>query len=664
MVENVKNDERGGCADNDAEIYRMLLKHIPNRFFLKDLELKYVICNEAYAIDLKINPSQISGKNDYDFFPKQLADKYRRDDEEIIRTGRTMEITESYMLNGAEYAVRTIKKPIRDDSDRITGVFGVFYDVTDQYQAEKELEKYRKSLENMIAMKTEEIKESETKFRSVAENAFVGIMILQDGMVRYINRYLATLLGYTVEEMMQWPAFAIVKNTVHPAYTETVKNQVVKKQTGDSDVVNDYPIIMITKSGAEKWMHVNSGTALFNGKKADLVVLSDISALKQAEAGMAANEEKYRSIFETEKDALFLLEPEKGAIVDINYSALEMYGYSANELLGSPMEKLAADPDAFRKILGAFVNGRVKNLDLAISIKKDGSKFPTELSAGVFIMKGLKYVTVASRDITERVRILGELKENFEKLEKLDRLKSEFTGLLAHELRSPMTAIKGFAAFLDRGAAGPLNTVQKDMVGLILGNTDKQLKIIGDMLDAAKMDAGEFVLEIGETELVGIARATVRENEGSALGKNVRIDFAAEPSQITAFADSFRISQAMTNLISNGVKFSKADSVIEVSLCLMEPGANEFPPGFKTAEPRTRYAYFSVRDCGIGIDEKHLSALFNRFSQAGGVEYRRKGTGLGLYISRLIVEAHKGFIWAESAGEGKGTVFKFVIPAQ
>ena len=132
--------------------YRTLLENLPQKIFLKDIRSAYIVCNEQYARDFKIRPEEIRGKTDYDFFPGGLAEKYRMDDQRIIGSGETEELEESYVVDGKEFFVRTVKTPVRDEDGKIQGVLGIFWDITDKKLAEKEREELETQLRHMQKM--------------------------------------------------------------------------------------------------------------------------------------------------------------------------------------------------------------------------------------------------------------------------------------------------------------------------------------------------------------------------------------------------------------------------------------------------------------------------------------------------------------------------------
>jgi PAS domain S-box-containing protein len=167
VVEDITEHKRTKEALKESqEMYKALLENIPQKIFLKDASSVYISCNDSYAADLKIAPEEIKGKTDYDFYPKQLADKYRADDRDVINSGKTKEIEERYLQDGQERIVRTTKTPVRDARGCVTGVLGIFWDITERKLAEQELKEAHDKLEIRVRQRTAELEKAVEKLRN------------------------------------------------------------------------------------------------------------------------------------------------------------------------------------------------------------------------------------------------------------------------------------------------------------------------------------------------------------------------------------------------------------------------------------------------------------------------------------------------------------------
>ncbi len=231
-----------------------------------------------------------------------------------------------------------------------------------------------------------------------------------------------------------------------------------------------------------------------------------------------------------------------------------------------------------------------------------------------------------------------------QELRDLDRLKDEFVALVSHELRTPLTSIIGYISALQRGRAGVLPDEQRRLLDVAERNAQRLLRLVGDLLLAAKVDAGKLELEPELLELGTLARAAVETARPHADEREIGLSFTSSGVSLV-FADRARLAQVLDNLISNAVKFTPAGGTVNVLLTV-----------------GTSRATIEVRDTGIGIPLGEQEQLFRRFFRASTATSREiQGTGLGLSIVKTIVELHQGTIECRSA-EGVGTSFLVSFP--
>jgi signal transduction histidine kinase len=234
--------------------------------------------------------------------------------------------------------------------------------------------------------------------------------------------------------------------------------------------------------------------------------------------------------------------------------------------------------------------------------------------------------------------------ETAEKLREVDRLKSEFLASMSHELRTPLNSIIGFADVLLEGIDGPLTDRMQEDVTLIRDSGRHLRTLIGDMLDLSKIEAGMMELRYEEVDLADVAREMVANTRSLAHGKNLEVEYRLDPNLDAIEVDRTRFKQILLNLMGNAVKFTEEGSV---TLSIQDQNEN---------------LLVGVSDTGIGIKVEDMPLVFEQFRQIDGdLTVQRGGTGLGLPISRRLVELHRGEMWVESE-PGAGSTFWFTIP--
>lgn len=240
-----------------------------------------------------------------------------------------------------------------------------------------------------------------------------------------------------------------------------------------------------------------------------------------------------------------------------------------------------------------------------------------------------------------------ELQDANEKLKALDKLKDEFVSLASHELRTPMTAVKSYLWMALQGSNGALNEKQKLYLDRAYSSVDRLIKLVNDMLNISSIESGRLTVEMEQVDIHKIAQEIVEEVSPRAKELSVNVDIAPSPTLPSVLADSDKIKEVLFNLIGNSLKFTPKDGKVTVSF-----------------SQNGDFIETKISDTGAGISEENLSKLFQKFSMLSESYTGNRtasGTGLGLYICRLIVEFQKGKIWASSEGAGKGSQFTFSL---
>ena len=269
-----------------------------------------------------------------------------------------------------------------------------------------------------------------------------------------------------------------------------------------------------------------------------------------------------------------------------------------------------------------------------MAVRKNGTTFEGEISVQPVLWEGVPARVSVIRDVTEERRV--------------NRMKSEFVSTVSHELRTPLTSVRGALGLLEGGVAGPISPKGLELIRIAGDNAERLIRLISDMLDLDKIEAGKFDLRPAALMPSDLVRVAVDGISGMAEQYGVRI--AEHIDAHRSFAgDHDRVVQVLTNLLSNAIKFSPGGSTVDVAV--LEPTGG--------AEPMVR---FEVTNEGAGITAADRGRLFQKFEQLDASDTRRHGgTGLGLAISKAIVDQHGGRIGADSEPNVR-TTFWFELP--
>jgi PAS domain S-box-containing protein len=302
--------------------------------------------------------------------------------------------------------------------------------------------------------------------------------------------------------------------------------------------------------------------------------------------------------------------------------------------------EIIRSPDGARlPVMLTAVRLEVALLDLEGEGVTDAVRLPQSVTAGAD--------PASAREDSEVVALL--LLQDISVIQATEQLKDEFVSMAAHELRSPLAAIKGFAGLLSHqtalGKGPPLVNWQEEAIGEIMSASERLNALVQDLLDATRIQAGRMALHAAPLDLVAVARRCEIQMQSTTKNHNLTLEAPDEP--VLLAADSLRLEQVLSNLLNNAIKYSPDGGSIQVVIRQNEASGE---------------AELRVRDHGIGIPTDEQAQLFQRFARASNVhDYHIPGSGLGLYICRELVEQHGGHLWFESA-EGQGTTFVLTLP--
>lgn len=289
---------------------------------------------------------------------------------------------EAIAKNGRRFPVLLRADAVKNSSGDAVGLIGVFTDITERKRAEQAL------------------RESEQKFKMLSEQSLLGIEVIQDDLIKYVNHAFCDISGYSKDEVMNWKPCEYAK-LLHPDNREFIMEQARKKQSGASDVIPHYQFKVVTKSGETKWVDLYSRTVLYEGRNADLAVFIDITERKHAEQALQESEERFRCFSDAAFEAIVI--HEGGILTSANDQYYKMFGYKPEELIGKRALSLTVAPEAVESIKREIATGGVGPYE-TVGLKKDGTKFPIEIRVREWQYEERKVRVAAMMDITERKR--------------------------------------------------------------------------------------------------------------------------------------------------------------------------------------------------------------------------------------------------------------------
>ena len=355
---------------------------------------------------------------------------------------------------------------------------------------------------------------------------------------------------------------------------------------------------------------------------------------KKAKEALKESGKKFKIITENSADAIFITDS-NGKYIYTNKAVTELLGFTKEEMKGKTIIDLAPQNkinDYFEIFKNIKTEGKIlTGIEL---LKNDGTYISTDLNA-VILPDGNVYGSC--RDITKRKQAEQKLKEAME-------IKSQFISMASHELRTPLTAIKEGIAIVMDGSTGKINDEQEDFLGMAKRNVDRLARLINDVLDFQKLEAGGIEFNIQEKDINEVVKEVYETMVPLTKEKGLNFVVKLDENLPKARFDNDKIIQVLTNIVNNAIKFTEKGTITV------------------TTSKQDNVVCVAVQDTGPGVKKEDIPKLFHKFEQLAKKDDRKiGGTGLGLAISKEIVEKHNGEIWAESK-HGKGITFYFTLP--
>ncbi|HPV71934.1 MAG TPA: PAS domain S-box protein [Smithellaceae bacterium] len=617
---------------HNEEKYRLMIETIQDGYFEVDLNGKYTFVNDVICRQLQYSREELIGSDNRKHQNEANAKKTYQAFLDAYSTGKPVPALELEVIrkDGSTQIVEVSISLIRDTEGQPIGFRGISRDITERKQA------------------AQAVRESEALQRRLMEALPIGLIVVdpETRVIDHANATAAVMFGATVDQ--------IVGHRCHTFLCPAQEGACPVCDLGKD--VDNSERWMVCADGRHRPVLKTVKKIKIHGSEKLLECFVDITERKKIETALQASEDRFRSMVESLPDPYSEINLE-GAITFVNEAFVHETGYSRDELMGKKFNMLLDESNARlakRKYGEIYKTGRgVKNLELAW-ISKSGRVVLAEVSVSPIrradgTMTGFQSVY---RDITERRQMEIALSRAKEEAEVASNAKSEFLASMSHEIRTPLNAILGMADLLTET---PLNKEQQKFVQIFREAGENLLNIINDILDISKVEAGHIHLEHIPFDLGKLVEQTGDIMSVRAHKKELELACRVAPGVPTKLmGDPTRLRQVLINFIGNAVKFTESGEVM-LDVKLTGPSAVH-------TEQNTVDLTFSVKDTGIGIPADKIHNIFERFTQADSSTTRKYGgTGLGLTISKSIVDLMGGTISVESK-EGRGSIFSFTAP--
>ncbi len=477
------------------------------------------------------------------------------------------------------------------------------------------------------------IRKSEDRFRMMVEHA-PAAMILADGRGNIVltNEQAEKLFGYQREELNSKKIEDLIPTrfkSKHPTYRANFDHHPQARSMGAGR-----DLFALRKDGSEFPVEIGLNPLEINGERLVLASVIDITERKRSE-------QQFRLVVESAPNAMVLVN-RNGEITLVNGQAEKLFEYTRSELIGNKIEmlippRLRVNHPDYLKHFFEHPNARSMGAgrDL-LGLRKNGTEFPIEIGLNPIDTPEGKIVLASIIDITER------------KIHEANRLKSNFLANMSHELRTPLNAILGFSELLIDKKVGELTKKQTEYLHDIYESGTHLLRLINDVLDIAKIESGSFKLSSETFLLQDVSLGVKQIIQPLADKKQISLECSVSPALTTVTLDKGKIRQVLFNLLSNAVKFNQAGGFVKMHM--YKSGENEFT--------------LTVQDNGVGIAKADQNKLFIPFVQLDtGTTRKHEGSGLGLALTKSLVEMHGGSIQLDSDRD-KGALFTVKLPIE
>ncbi|HEY9866625.1 MAG TPA: PAS domain S-box protein [Candidatus Obscuribacterales bacterium] len=621
-----------------SERLKTLINTLPDLVCFKDASGRWLEANQA-TLELFQIQTDYQGKSDAELVEqshgktlyKNALINFQKSDQQVWENQHPSQQQEIIPdLNGNPRIFDMIKVPLFHPNGEPKGLVILGRDITQHQKAENAYKQLAAIVES-------------------SEDGIIGKTL--EGQIISWNQGAEQIYGYSETEVKDCP-FSLL---TLPERSSEVPQILASIQSGGS--IDHYETVHIRKDGE----HIDVSLTIspmkddYGNITGISTISRDISYQKRIEKTLEQLRHQNELILDSAGEGICGLNRE-GKITFANPAAARMTGYTVRELLMSDWQRITQEVITFSasetapkknvysgyqsltnqqtsQIFSTLEDGLVRHVDHEVFRHRNGSYFPVEYVSTPIQNQGeIIGAVVIFKDITER--------------QAMEKMKDEFISVVSHELRTPLTSIHGALGLLASGLLDMQTERAKRMFEIAVTNTTRLVRLINDILDLERIQAGQITLDKKYCNLADLMLQA--HNEMMGMAEKAGVNLSVKPLGVQIWVAPDRIIQILTNLLSNAIRFSGVDSCIWFDATLHQSTSRE--------------VLITVKDQGRGIPADKLETIFGRFQQVDASDSRQKGgTGLGLAICRSIVQQHGGHIWAESQ-LGKGSTFFVRLP--
>ncbi|MFX1312479.1 MAG: PAS domain S-box protein [Promethearchaeota archaeon] len=650
------------------EMLELVIDNIPQLIYWKDKNFVYLGCNNNYAqINGIYESSKIIGMTDSDlsWLKNNVSHIQEKEAQVIIKNKAEYNVVESLTTpDGNQTWFEINRIPLHDLDGKVVGILVTYEDITDRKIAEQKL------------------KESEKKYRHLFKSSPYGIILVnRKGQIIDANPATEILFGRNMDELIN-ESYLNVK--VKPEkllpifrqrYEITLRGEIPKPLEIE---------IIRSKDNKKMWINIDDSLVEVGDKILFQVIVQDITEKKNAEQKIKKSQEELQMLNreleqKVRERTRNLIESERQYRTTINSLAdplhvvdRELNIILTNDELHKWLKKLNIDSDIYSKQLFEvfpFLDLKIHQeynqvFDTGIPLITKETTMLENFDAitetrkiPIFSEGKVEQVITIIRDITESFKLEQELRESERKLreqnielKKMDKIKNDFITMAAHELKTPLISVSGYTDYILIKHKNNLNPEIAEDLRTVQRNVNRLEILMDQLLDVMKIDEDKLKLQAETTNIGKIINDCLNELSYLINEKSLEIILNID-HEMMLNVDPTRIMTVFTNLILNAIKFTPEYGWIEIS----------------TKKDENQYI-FEIKDNGIGLTEDEIKRLFKKFERikkpiiGKSTNIKDSGTGLGLYITKGIINAHDGEIWATSDGENKGSTFSFSLP--